>query len=391
MPERTPRERDKLLAFVFGAIFLVLLLAVFLVVLFVPPEQTTFSEQILGYLFFICRVILALAAAGVAAVIPGFLQIQWLQHLGAGSKFVIRGVGAIAVFIIVYMINPPAQAIRLSYDSGLDRCRSAIGTLPGDPSASAGIVCMSLMTTDPARWEGYYELGRLNYALGNYSLAKDNVQDALKWLAKKNSIEIAAANSDDLKQASPTDVIQVMYLASMVHAGLEDYPTGRHALQIVAGLTGQTGAVPDQRMNTEATVGLAALWLAEWLKSNGDTGAPAFINAKQLFMALDREPHTDPILAGWVQYYLACTLANEARFRAGSLDGKEATVSTINLINYALQTMDDQVYEPHQPRMLKCLLTGNQHCRRYPADPLLCPALVDLVAQDTVLAGKIRN
>lgn len=53
---------------------------------------------------FIFRVILALAAAGFAAVLPGFLEIQ-----GTLLSFSVRAAGSLAVFLLIYRVNPPEQ------------------------------------------------------------------------------------------------------------------------------------------------------------------------------------------------------------------------------------------------------------------------------------------
>ncbi len=50
----------------------------------------------------IFRVVLALAAAGFAVVLPGFLQIE-----GQILSISIRAAGSLAVFLVVYRVNPP--------------------------------------------------------------------------------------------------------------------------------------------------------------------------------------------------------------------------------------------------------------------------------------------
>ena len=79
---------DKTLAFTFGVVFVVVMLC--LAVFFPNPTETQ---------WFVFRVVLALAAAGVGAVLPGVINIQ------AGT--VIRAGGALALFVIVYWYNPP--------------------------------------------------------------------------------------------------------------------------------------------------------------------------------------------------------------------------------------------------------------------------------------------
>jgi hypothetical protein len=73
--------------FTFGTVFCIALL----VLAFVFPEPTPFQ-------YTICRIILALAVAGVAALVPGFLHISLRGSVRAG--------GALGVFVIVYFFSP---------------------------------------------------------------------------------------------------------------------------------------------------------------------------------------------------------------------------------------------------------------------------------------------
>jgi hypothetical protein len=81
------RQTSIYLAFVFGVVFVAVLLAL---AVFIPAPTTN------QYTVF--RIVLALAAAGVAAVIPGFLAVQVSTAVRAG--------GAMAVFVVVYFFTP---------------------------------------------------------------------------------------------------------------------------------------------------------------------------------------------------------------------------------------------------------------------------------------------
>ena len=80
---------EKKLAYAFGVVFVVVLLVVALFV----PNPTEFQYTVF-------RIVLALAAAGVAAMIPGFLQVTLSTWLRAG--------GALAIFVVVYFYAPAA-------------------------------------------------------------------------------------------------------------------------------------------------------------------------------------------------------------------------------------------------------------------------------------------
>lgn len=90
--QRTPSfaqtHWEKLLAFGSGFIFVATMLTVALLV----PNPTTTQ-------WFVFRVILALAAAGIGSVIPGLIDVHVSTFIRAG--------GAIALFVIVYYVNPP--------------------------------------------------------------------------------------------------------------------------------------------------------------------------------------------------------------------------------------------------------------------------------------------
>lgn len=80
-------QRDKLLSFIFGVGFMI----VMLVIAFVKPDPSQFQYSVF-------RTVLALAGAGIGAVIPGFLQVSVKSWIRAG--------GAIAIFVLVYFWNP---------------------------------------------------------------------------------------------------------------------------------------------------------------------------------------------------------------------------------------------------------------------------------------------
>ena len=89
----THRARWELKAiFAFGVIFVMVMILVAIYL----PQPTTFQQTIF-------RTVLSLAAAGVGALVPGFLIIRYKNFLRAG--------GALAVFAIVFFFNPTSLVI----------------------------------------------------------------------------------------------------------------------------------------------------------------------------------------------------------------------------------------------------------------------------------------
>lgn len=81
------KHLQMILAYVFGVVFVIILL----LITFIAPNPSSFQ-------YTIYRTVLALAGAAVAAVIPGFIEVNISNWLRAG--------GALAVFVILYFWNP---------------------------------------------------------------------------------------------------------------------------------------------------------------------------------------------------------------------------------------------------------------------------------------------
>jgi len=86
------QQSQRRAAFAFGVVFVVVLLALAVAI----PSPTPFQYTVF-------RVVLALAAAGVAAMVPGFLEVEVAGWIRAG--------GALAVFVVVYFYNPAALVV----------------------------------------------------------------------------------------------------------------------------------------------------------------------------------------------------------------------------------------------------------------------------------------
>ena len=90
--ETPPETWEKKAAFAFGVAFLLMMIGIAIFIKDPTPFQYTFF-----------RVAMSLAAAGVGAVIPGLIQLE------VNQKYLplIRAGGAIALFVLVYLFNPP--------------------------------------------------------------------------------------------------------------------------------------------------------------------------------------------------------------------------------------------------------------------------------------------
>jgi len=87
------KQEQRTGAYIFGIIFLVFILVIAIFI----PNPTSFQYTVF-------RIVLALAAAGVAAMIPGFINVAIGNAVRAG--------GAIAVFVIVFFFSPAKLVVQ---------------------------------------------------------------------------------------------------------------------------------------------------------------------------------------------------------------------------------------------------------------------------------------
>jgi len=102
---------EKVTAFACGVVFVALMLTIAIAIPNPSPTQ-----------WFVFRVVLALAAAGIGAVIPGLIVVNVSKVVRAG--------GAIALFVLVYMLNPPQLVAPGPQGASIQQTNQAPGRRP---------------------------------------------------------------------------------------------------------------------------------------------------------------------------------------------------------------------------------------------------------------------
>jgi len=138
-PEKTPKKRKKTrpdhtqLAICAGLLVIIVSL-----VLLIP--NLTLVQQ------FYLRIVIGLCAAGVAALIPGFFEIElsWLRNT-------IRAGGALGIFFLIYGFNPPAidqfETLQQLEGDWEYECSSLNGPFPHGGFKHGGITHLQLNRT----------------------------------------------------------------------------------------------------------------------------------------------------------------------------------------------------------------------------------------------------
>lgn len=176
-------------AFWFGVTFIILLFASFILIFLL--EIYKIANLFVIFVFFF-RVVLAASLAGVAATIPGYFDIEWSKRLG------LRAGGAFAVFLIVYLVNPPQLISDLSEEARISNLFVGCDQLRGGVEASSDTknYCIQLGTQFPDDWRANIGLAKLR------SVEKDHLRSlefslrALGAFHSNNGVSVFDAAAD---------------------------------------------------------------------------------------------------------------------------------------------------------------------------------------------------
>ena len=126
---------SELLSFGFGTVFIAVLLGIAVTIML--RDRPIPKEAML-----IFRVILALAAGGVGAVIPGLIDLK----IGSTGTLLVQAGGALALTVLVYLFDPPDRVEKLKTPPKIPRPRPMTR-----PKPKALRHARRILTNDPGR------------------------------------------------------------------------------------------------------------------------------------------------------------------------------------------------------------------------------------------------
>lgn len=316
-------------AFSFGVIFLATVLALVVII----PSPTELQ-------IFVFRLVLALAAGGVGAVLPGFIVVRATPYARAG--------GALALFVMVYSFNPPGIIESRSFENYMQRADRAAAA--GNSEAALDFYATAGQI-NPKRWEPIYGRGRVEFDHGSYAQAALDFSDAFVRQGKTDG--------------------SIAYSTSMAQEGLEQYSEEENSLMSARKLLS-----PDSSLSREVTFDLGRLNLIMWMKTNAPRDSPRYRNAETAFRAHLEHPGSPK---QWAHYHLGCLRA--IRAEDTSLTAVEATSLRTQANAEILQAVEELAHyadrkAPAQKQMMRDLLRAPEKWSSRPGDPVACPALI---------------
>ncbi|MEW6640492.1 MAG: tetratricopeptide repeat protein [Pseudomonadota bacterium] len=324
-----------LLAFIFGVVFL----GVLLVIAYVTPTPTPFQE-------WIYRVVMALAAGGVGAVIPGFLDVKISNWIRAG--------GALACFVIVFLVNPPLLATQKlrdqSYFDLMDRGTTALAA--GNTSLAKYLYAGAVQLA-PDAYLPYVKLASAEFDSGEFKNAELNYKRAFQL-------------------SYPSDST-LLYGAALSEEALGSYELAVQTFEAILAKMRQTdGYAQDLQFS------ISQLKLKIWLEAHYKEGAyQEAVDGFKAFLEANGAP------TYWAHYHLACLYASRSALSQTPEREKSSLVSdAVNELKatvQALRTSRAKKADTHK-QMFESLLIGDV-ANPAPGNPVPCPSLKSLAQQ----------
>lgn len=392
---------EVILSFAFGTVFLLIALAFALVAFYLPKPA---NPEAVGLLLYVMQVVLAISASGVAAVIPGFLSLTLQSRLGPAGTFGIRAGGAIAVFVLVFLVNPRSITLdqmnkRVGFDEKLEACRSFI-PIAGAPLSGALQYCMEAKNFDPSRWEVYRQLARVYYAYNEFDKSIENYKLAISKLIGKSSDDIMVVA--DVGAKDHTDFQLMAYGIAMGYVGLANSLTDKQprldALQsslnylskatwFVTPNLDQADQLRNQLVYTEA-LDYSYVWMID---DNQAKTKEEFDRSTKRFEEFLLLPGITP---QWAEYHLACLYATAIRKTMVGVDSQSSEQQSKDFLRrsltHLLQAQTDK--SVIQDKLMRCRLLDPDYCQppRGP-EPMICRCLTPIVSGDATLSALVAK
>jgi tetratricopeptide (TPR) repeat protein len=327
-----------LLAFAFGFLFVVILLIFALVV----PDPSDWQ-------IFVCRVVLALAAAGVAAVIPGMLNLKLGNWLTAG--------GAVAVFVIVFFLNPPALIMKAKVSALSDR--ATIAFLSGRYSFAKTLYqnAIELSPSDP---EPVANLADVEYELGNYVSAKQLFEDAYN-----------KSGPNEMQRDK-----KLLHKVALIFEGMQDFDAAINVYERI-----RPALAPNSDFYLDLVFSESQVYLKKFMNGRVIKYLDDAENGFSLFLEQKGQPRQ------WAYYHLACISAIRSTEKDDQKESKNAIDKFTQAVEELKHFKGDTALDHYN--MLKHLLSPRDFYPWRPGFPVECPELRELVrrADPTIISN----
>lgn len=303
-------------------------------------------------LIFVCRVMLALGAGGLIAILPQMFSFRW-RGLYFGAAFV--------VFILLYFVNPP---LRFADGVTLGRIRSIeeMEAFVDRGMYSRASVVLDKLSRHRVRYvavpffRGVIQKRRLKYAAAEHYF--------------KQSLEWSRQGAENLIGVSDADILYEI--------GFDEEGRKRALQSIRYYDLARKAAEPKSYRKGESIFAVGRLSLAEWVKAGYPSRSALLREAINDFQTFDTEHWPGVKVKFWGAYYLACIYNVEASGASGptqrrSDEAKERTYAA----QFVEETRSLNSSEEFDLRVVVAMMFDARR-EALPGVPLRCNSSVNL-------------
>jgi tetratricopeptide (TPR) repeat protein len=375
------------LAFSFGVVFLLIAVVFALVAFYLPKPE---NPDVVANFLNVMQVVLAISSSGVAAVIPGFLNVRIQAKLGQQGTTAIRAGGALAVFALVYLIGPKSLALdqlnqRVGYNENLEQCMSLVPAF-GSPMTGAIGSCLQVARINPNRWEAHRQIGRIYFWNMQYEGAIASYKKAIGLRAGRNFDEIK--RKDQIADDFQRDFSAMCWSVAMAYVGMandtiEDvdkklaaYRTSLAIGEMSAWFAGRSDETADlaKQLVFLSAVNHAYIWVA----ANNVSDSSEFELAVSQFERYLTLPNNTP---QWAEFHLSCLYATASAALDGTEYKEAAREYLVKALRHLLRNQNDKSII--QRSMMKCRLRDPEACERpRGSEPMICKILFEMFKND---------
>jgi tetratricopeptide (TPR) repeat protein len=327
------QRESRLAIFVLGVACLIAIVAIAILI----PEPSPFAQRVF-------QVLLALAAAGAGALLPG--------TLGFDNQFV-KGGGALGLFALVFLTDPTGIPRERAFETALQQGEAALATSGFNRIAEQKF--QEAVKIKPDSPQPYNGLARTYFRDGKFASAVENFAKAFALSGSKDPSYLYSKANSELALFRFEDAAKTFELAIKL-----------------------SGSIKESELAKMLAYDFAATRFAQWRNSALAANSPHYEEAVKnftLFIENGGFPRQ------WAHYNLACMKAMNAANRLAT-DPQAKTLRSDATTELRSAVHEISVFKGENRRyhvnLIRSILTTPNAYKEQRGDPPGCPLLVEI-------------
>lgn len=408
-PNVSTSQKMVYLGFAFGCVAIIVVLASIFLVGFVGQN---FDQHLVYTLLDFLQLILAMALAGVASAIPGFLEVFTRYSIPKRWVLGVRAGGALAVFVLILVLRP-ADGLKemVNYNRTLADAKLSLGWSRSTSGNVAGPnayeLCQELVRLDVDRWEGYYCLARYHFFRREYMEMSSSARRSLVAYVSASPEKVVDSAFIKTARIKDLDGIEIIRNVALAEMGLVRFQRSDPSLARAAFKKSSKAIRQLNILSRELPIDLSydeeLLELIVWLGQSPQDTLREY-NTRRKRWSLFIENGLGPYSIGWAYYHRAAIDAHVARLvdewntSIAGRDGRGLSTNRLwkevqsDIILCLTDIRKDVDSFPTQKEWLKYYLLGEGNPKSpRSVDPYLSEEIRVVIASNDTIQTEVRK